>query len=45
MREAISTEYHVMPSPRKSSDVFRLQTGAKVRVKYGVIDSLNLDEG
>jgi hypothetical protein len=44
MREAISTEYHVMPSPRKLSDVVRFQTGGKLRVKYGVIDSLNLDD-
>jgi hypothetical protein len=33
-----------MPGPRKPSDVVRFQTEVKVRVKYGVIDCLNLDE-
>jgi hypothetical protein len=38
MRESISRDNDVMPGPKKPSGEVLFQTGATVRVKYGVID-------
>jgi hypothetical protein len=43
MRKSISRDNDVMPSPKKSSGEVLFQTGANVRVKYGVIDPDFLD--